>query len=84
MNGAPAVTIARFRSFSPARLKAAREARGLTLLTVATRVGISLRYYQRLEAGDRGPAMETLAAIADTLSVTIDSLYAMPEEGAAP
>lgn len=78
------MTITRPHSFSPARLKAAREACGYTLLTVATLVGISLRHYQRLEAGDRRPTAETLGALAAALSVTIDSLYAMPEGEAAP
>lgn len=34
-------------------LKAARKAAGLTQQQVADRLGISLRYYQQIEAGDR-------------------------------
>ena len=35
-------------------LKAARKAAGLTQQQMADKLGISLRYYQQIEAGDRG------------------------------
>ena len=34
-------------------LQTARKAAGLTQQTMADRLGISLRYYQQIEAGDR-------------------------------
>lgn len=36
-----------------AKLKAARRAKGLTQEKMAEELGITLRYYQNLEAGDR-------------------------------
>lgn len=35
-------------------LKAARQEKGMTQQQVADHLGISLRYYQKIEAGDRG------------------------------
>ena len=34
-------------------LKAARKAKGLTQQQMAEKLGISMRYYQQIEAGDR-------------------------------
>lgn len=34
-------------------LKAARKAKGMTQQAMADKLGISLRYYQQIEAGDR-------------------------------
>ena len=34
-------------------LKAARKAKGMTQQAIADKLGISLRYYQQIEAGDR-------------------------------
>jgi len=36
-----------------ANLKAARKAKGMTQQAIAELLGISTRYYQRIEAGDR-------------------------------
>lgn len=67
------------RRFSPARLAAARRARGLKQREVAEHLGHTLRFYQQLEYGERGPSAEHLGVLADVLDVTIDGLYAIPE-----
>lgn len=78
------MTAIRFRRFSPAALATARRRRGLTQQVTADRIGRLLRQYQRIEYGDIRPTADMLGALAAALDVTIDSLYAMPEEGVAP
>jgi transcriptional regulator with XRE-family HTH domain len=77
-------TLERFRSFSPARLAAARRRSRLTQQATATAVGLFIRHYQKIEAGEVNPTAAQLGRFATLFRVTIDSLYAMPEEGAAP
>jgi transcriptional regulator with XRE-family HTH domain len=68
------------RRFSPARLAAARKARRLKQREVAERLGHTLRFYQQLEYGERSPTADHLPVLADLLDVTIDGLYAIPDE----
>lgn len=50
-------------------LKDARAARGMTQQAVADALGISLRYYQNLEAGTRTGNFEIWDALEDLFSV---------------
>ena len=50
-------------------LKKARRAAGMTQQAMADRLGISLRYYQRIESGESGGAFEVWDALEDLLGV---------------
>ena len=50
-------------------LRAARRAAGLTQQALADRLGITLRYYQRLEYGESGGSFEVWDALEDLLRV---------------
>ena len=50
-------------------LKEARQAAGMTQQQVADRVGISLRYYQQIEAGDRTGDFAIWDTLEDVLGV---------------
>ncbi len=50
-------------------LKEARNAKGMTQQQVADHLGISLRYYQNLEAGDRGGDFEIWDNLEDLFSI---------------
>ena len=50
-------------------LKAARKGAGMTQQQVADRLGISLRYYQDIEAGSKTGAFEIWDALEDLFSV---------------
>lgn len=54
-------------------LRKARWAAGLTQEQVAAR-GISYRYYQELERGQRNPTLRTLSEIAQILNVPVAAL----------
>lgn len=72
------------RVFSPRRLAAARRAKGLRQREMAEALGLSfVQAYQRYEYGQHHPSTETLPQLADLLDVTIDSLFAIPEEEAS-
>jgi transcriptional regulator with XRE-family HTH domain len=62
------------------RLRAVREAAGLTQQDVADRCGISLRQYHRYEMGTSQPSAEHLAAMSKTLGVTSDYLLALTDD----
>ena len=47
-----------------ARIRALRDARGLTQEMIADRIGSTQKYVSQLERGERSPSWETLAAIA--------------------
>ena len=61
------------------RLRAVRLARGFTMQQVADAINVQLRSYQRYEGGHFEPALQTLAAIADFLSVPTDFLLERDE-----
>lgn len=48
-------------------LRAARKAAGMTQQEVADRLGITLRYYQRIEYGESGGSFEIWDALEDLL-----------------
>ncbi|MGA1837769.1 XRE family transcriptional regulator [Herbiconiux sp. 11R-BC] len=57
-----------------ARLRAARTARGATLVELAAATGISASTLSRLESGKRQPNLELLIPVTATLEITIDEL----------
>lgn len=65
----------------PARLRTVRTRRGMTLLEVAERTGISKSTLSRLETGQRRPTLEILLALSTTYRVPLDELVAAPEVG---
>lgn len=65
----------------PARLKAVRTRRGMTLMEVAEQTGISKSTLSRLETGQRRPTLELLLALSVTYRVPLDDLVGAPEVG---
>jgi transcriptional regulator with XRE-family HTH domain len=55
---------AQLRSRLGARIRALRDARGLTQEVVADRIEVTPKYVSQLECGQRSPSWETLVAIA--------------------
>jgi transcriptional regulator with XRE-family HTH domain len=69
------------------RLRAARRARGLSLRTLAERLGVSPSLISQIETGRANPSVSTLYAIAAELDVSLDELLfndRRPAETAAP
>lgn len=64
--------------FVPARLAAARTARGLTQAELAALAGVEHSLVGLLETGDRNPSPRVLAALAAALGVAMDELAPMP------
>lgn len=62
-------------------LKEARKRAGMTQQAVADHLGISLRYYQNIEAGDRTGDFEIWDALEDTFSVHQRELRRTTREG---
>jgi transcriptional regulator with XRE-family HTH domain len=56
------------------RLKALREAKGLSQAALATRAKIAREYVNRLEAGRQDPSLSTLTALAKALAVPLAEL----------
>ena len=50
-------------------IKAARDSQGLTQAELASRAGVPLRTYLRLESGDRGTKLETVLRTLDALGL---------------
>jgi transcriptional regulator with XRE-family HTH domain len=65
----------------PARLRAVRTRRGMTLVDVAEQTGISKSTLSRLETGQRRPTLEILLALSVTYRVPLDDLVGAPEVG---
>lgn len=57
-----------------ARLRAARQAKGLTLDDVATRAGMSVSTLSRLESGKRQASLELLLPVTRQLGIRLDDL----------
>src|SRR5262252_2150613 len=68
------------------RVRALREARGLTQRALAARSGVSPRYLAQLEAGDANMSVERLADLAQALDTTLGALVdpASARAGARP
>jgi len=60
-----------------ARLRARREERGISLRTVARRVGISPSALSQIETGKMSPSVTTLRALAVELSLSLDEVLAV-------
>ena len=56
------------------RMKELRCERGETQTQVAEAIGITLRQYQRYEAGTQKPGLDYLIALADHFDVSLDYL----------
>ncbi|GLS29425.1 Helix-turn-helix domain-containing protein [Mesorhizobium albiziae] len=52
-----------------ANLRAVRVARGISQAKLANSAGLNTKYVGRLERGRQSPALTTVAAIADALSI---------------
>ena len=63
------------------RLRRIRDQRGLTLIQVSDRTGISKRTLSRLETGQRGLSLELLLPLAQVYRVPIDDLVGAPDVG---
>ncbi|EBX8168041.1 XRE family transcriptional regulator [Salmonella enterica subsp. enterica serovar Glostrup] len=61
------------------RLKALREARGLTQTRLAEMIDVQPRAYNRWERGHISPQLETLLKLADVLQVSLDELVGRVE-----
>jgi len=63
------------------RLRAMRAQRGITLVEVSERTGISKSTLSRLENGQRRPTLELLLLLAQTYRVPLDDLVGAPDVG---
>ncbi|MEZ0165822.1 helix-turn-helix domain-containing protein [Kineococcus sp. LSe6-4] len=57
-----------------------REVEGLSLSQLAERSGVAKATLYKVERGRTNPTLDTLAAIAESLSITIEQLIALPTE----
>lgn len=62
-----------------ARLGDLRREASLTQQDVADRLEVTLRYVQRVEAGEENLTLESLAHFANALRVPLESLFLAPE-----
>ena len=60
------------------RLRAARLAKGLTLETVALKVGVSQGFISRLERDQVSPSVATLIALCEAIGLPIGGLFESP------
>lgn len=63
-------------------IKLKREEKGLTQVVVAEKARISIRGYQRIEAGERLPNVITAQRIASALNLTVEELFPISSEDA--
>jgi transcriptional regulator with XRE-family HTH domain len=63
------------------RLREVRERRGLTIIEVANKTGISKSTLSRLETGQRRPTLELLLPLAGVYRVALDELVGAPDFG---
>lgn len=59
-----------------ARLRAIREASGLTAEVVSSRIGISRVSITQIENGKQSPSLDSLVLLADALGVALSDLFA--------
>ena len=62
-----------------ARLRAARQARGLTLDQVAQAAGLTKGFVSRLERDDVSPSVASLVAVCDVLGLRVGELFDPPQ-----
>lgn len=65
------------------RLRATREAKGLSQADLAAKTGLQPSAISHFETGRRAPAFDNLKVLADALSVTTDYLMGRGEVGAS-
>jgi transcriptional regulator with XRE-family HTH domain len=65
------------------RLRAAREAKGLSQADLAEKTGLQPSAISHFETGRRAPAFDNLKVLADALSVTTDYLMGREKVGTA-
>lgn len=65
------------------RLRAAREARGLTLRELARRIGVSPSLVSQIENGRGAPSVNTLYALVTELDISVDTLFSDDSEASA-
>lgn len=70
----PSVTRRIIRGFDRAALKAAREAKGMSVVDVARVADVAVSALRAWERGDRGPQVDRLAAVARVLDVPMSTL----------
>lgn len=78
MSGAPVLATNATDNLGP-RLRAVREAKGITLRESARRLGVSASFLSQLETGKSQPSVATLYALSRHLGVTIDQLFEDPD-----
>lgn len=61
-------------------IKKLRQDRGLTQVQVAMRAQMSVRNYQRIEAGRCQPRIQTAKSIAEALNCTVEELFPVSED----
>ena len=71
-------------TLTPSRLALARKRRGMTLVRLATDVGISTRSLSAYENGGQQPTQNTLRALADALAIPVAFLQAQEIEEIPP
>jgi len=62
------------------RLRSRRNALGFTQEFVSEKAGISLRFYQMLERGEKSVSLDTLLKLSKTLTISTDYLLLGDEE----
>ena len=65
-------------------IRAAREARGLSLRELARRVNVSPSFVSQIELGKANPSVGTLYAVVSVLGTTLDDLIGEPPGGSGP
>ncbi|NLG78888.1 MAG: helix-turn-helix transcriptional regulator [Firmicutes bacterium] len=65
------------------RVRAARKARGLTLVELASRARLSYSYLSEIERGAKTPSLDALTRLADALNLNKSELVEMSEEEGA-
>jgi len=64
-----------------ARIRSLRKLKGLTLVQLAQRTGLSHGYLSQIERGISQPSIASLVEIAQALGVTMQWLFSEPQEG---
>jgi transcriptional regulator with XRE-family HTH domain len=67
------------RALIGARLRAARQASGLTLAAVAEQAGLTKGFLSRLERDEVSPSVASLVTVCDVLGVGVGALFEAPD-----
>lgn len=66
------------------RIKALREARGITTNKLANLAGISQSHLREIELGQRNPTVETLSYFCDALGISLSEFFQEEEREISP